>query len=205
MFFWPEKGELLGMFIMHVHDFIWSGKATFEERVIDKIRSTFYCSKESNDSFRYIGLNIEHSDDGLILHQRDYINESHALPITFLRQIRDKDELNIEEQTLLREPLIYIKFWKQACLPCLLFGPELFSLNKSQLCQLERCQQWFLKNVFYVPKFARGLILLKISNLNSIESEIDLKKLLFWGRLITEPNMFAVVKGLFRSRAASFF
>ena len=52
------------------------------------------------------------------------------------------------------KPLIYIKFWKQACLPCLLFGAELLSLNKSQLCQLERCQQWFLKNVFYVPKFA---------------------------------------------------
>ena len=103
------------------------------------------------------------------------------------------------------KPLIYIKFWKQACLPCLLSGAELFSLNKSQLCQLERCQQWFLKSVFYVPKFAPGHLLLKISNLNSIESEIDLKKLLFSGRLITEPNMSAVVKGLFRSRAASFF
>ena len=97
------------------------------------------------------------------------------------------------------KPLIYIKFWKQACLPCLLFGTERFSLNKSQLCQLERCQQWFLKNVFYVPKFAPGHLLLKILNLNSIESEIDLKKLLFLGRLITIPNMSAVVKGLFHS------
>ena len=56
-----------------------------------------------------------------------------------------------------------------------------------------------------MPKFAPGHHLLKISNLNSIESEIDLKKLLFLGRLITEPNMSAVVKGLFRSRAASYF
>ena len=110
-----------------------------------------------------------------------------------------------DSDRLKTKSLIYIKFWKQACLPCLLFGAELFSLNKSQLCQLERCQQWFLRNVFYVPKFAPGLLLLKISNLNSIESEIDLKKLLFWGRLFTEPNMFAVVKGLSRSRAASFF
>ena len=61
------------------------------------------------------------------------------------------------------------------------------------------------ENVFYVPKFAPGHLLLTISNLNSIESEIDIKKLLFLGRLITEPNMSAVVKGLFRSRAASFF
>ena len=84
------------------------------------------------------------------------------------------------------KPLIYIKFWKQACLPCLLFGAELFSLDKSQLCQLcqlcqlERCQQWFLKNVLYGPKFAPGLLLLKISNLNSIEPEIDLKNSCFW-------------------------
>ena len=54
-----------------------------------------------------------------------------------------------------------------------------------------------------MPKFAPGLLLLKISNLSSIESEIDLKKLLFLGRLITEPNMSAV--GLFRSRAPVFF
>ena len=72
------------MFIMHVDDFIWSDKATFEEKVIDKICSTFSCGKESDDSFRYIGLNIEHSGNGLILHQQDYINEIHALPITFL-------------------------------------------------------------------------------------------------------------------------
>ena len=36
-------------------------------------------------------------------------------------------------------PLVYIKFWRQACLPCLLFGTELFSLNASQLGKLERC------------------------------------------------------------------
>ena len=54
------------------------------------------------------------------------------------------------------KPLIYIKFWKQACLPCLLFGAELLSLNKSQLCQLERCQQWFLKNVFLCAQICTG-------------------------------------------------
>ena len=37
------------------------------------------------------------------------------------------------------KPLIYIKFWRQACLPSLLFGIELFTLNASQLTKLERC------------------------------------------------------------------
>ena len=64
-------------------------------------------------------------------------------------------------------PLVYIKFWRQACLPCLLFGTKLFSLYASKLGKLERCQQWFLKNVFHVPRFAAGKLLLRLANLNS--------------------------------------
>ena len=82
------------------------------------------------------------------------------------------------------KPLTYIKFWRQACLSSLLFGTERFTLNASQLTKLERCQQWFLKNIFYVPNFSPNSLLLKLSGLNSIESEIDLKKLMFfffWG------------------------
>ena len=86
------------------------------------------------------------------------------------------------------KPLVYIKFWKQACLPALLFGAELFSITTSQLSKLECCQQWILKKLFYVPNFAPSRLLLKFSDLNSIESEIDLKKLLFFGRLITESS-----------------
>ena len=78
-------------------------------------------------------------------------------------------------------PLIYVKFWRQACLPSLLFGTEFFTLNASKLIKLERCQQWFLKNIFYVPVFAPSSLLLKLSALNSIEAEIDLESLCFWG------------------------
>ena len=102
-------------------------------------------------------------------------------------------------------PLIYIKFWRQACLPSLLFCTELFTLNFSQMTKLEHCQQWFLKNILYVPNFSPNSLLLKLSGLNSIESEIDLKKLMFWGRLITEPKMAPAVRFLFSSRVDSFF
>ena len=77
-------------------------------------------------------------------------------------------------------PLVYIKFWKQACLPSLLFGSELFTLTPSLLLKLERCQLWFLKNTSYVPSFAYSTLILKLSVLNSVESEIDVKRLLFW-------------------------
>ena len=102
-------------------------------------------------------------------------------------------------------PLIYVKFWRQACLPTLLFGTELFTLTPTLLSRLERCQSWFLKNIFYVPKFAAGPVLQKLSGLNSIESEIAIKKLLFLGCLIKEPKMSPAVKNLFDSRTKSFF
>ena len=79
-------------------------------------------------------------------------------------------------------PLIYVKFWRQACLPSLLFGAELFTLTPSLLLKLERCQSWFLKKLFYVPDFAPPpppprALLLRLTDLNSIEAEIDMRKL----------------------------
>ena len=47
-------------------------------------------------------------------------------------------------------PLIYVNFWKQGCLPTHLFGAELFTLTPGLLLKLERCQSWFLKYIFYV-------------------------------------------------------
>ena len=57
----------------------------------------------------------------------------------------------------------------------------------------------------HVPNFAPNSIQLKLSGLNSIESEIDLKKLMFWERLITEPKMAPVARFLFPSKVDSFF
>ena len=48
---------------------------------------------------------------------------------------------------------IYIKFWQQACLPSLLYGVELFTVTPTLIEKFERCQMWFLKNLFFVPKF----------------------------------------------------
>ena len=101
--------------------------------------------------------------------------------------------------------LTYVKFWRQACLPSLLYGAELFTLTPRLLLKLERCQSWFLQQIFYVPSFTPGSILLKMSGLNSVASEIAIKKLLFLGRLITEPNMAPTVRNLFQCRVESYF
>ena len=101
--------------------------------------------------------------------------------------------------------LIYVKFWWQACLPTLFYSSELFTLTPSLLEKLERCQLWFIREIFYVPKFTPKQLLLKLSGLDSIESEIAVKKMLFLGRLISGGKTAPVVQNLFESRTQSYF
>ena len=75
-------------------------------------------------------------------------------------------------------PLIYVKYWKQVCLPSLIFGSEIFSLTPTLLSRLERCQRWFLRIVFHVPKFASSILIERLACVNSVESEIEYRKLL---------------------------
>ena len=87
--------------------------------------------------------------------------------------------------------------------PTLLYGTELFTLTPSLLTKLERCQQWFLKNISHVPKFSLRSLLFRLSSLNSVESQISIKHC-FLGRLLRE-NMAPVVRNLFQIRSQSFF
>ena len=101
--------------------------------------------------------------------------------------------------------LIDVKYWKQGCLPSLLFGSEIFFFTPTLLSRLERCQRWFLKIIFHVPKFASSIFIERLAGVNSVESEFDYCKLLFIGRLLSVQNLPVTVKTLFRTRIESFY
>ena len=61
------------------------------------------------------------------------------------------------------------------------------------------------ENVFYVPKFAPNQLLLTLSGLWFIHSEIGLRKLLFLGCMLTGDKMAPVVRNLFEIRSQSYF
>ena len=81
----------------------------------------------------------------------------------------------------------------------------MFTLTPTLLAKLERSQQWLLTNVFYVPMFAPKQLLLKLSDLKSIESEIALRRILFLGCLLSGDKMAPVVHVLFEIRANNYF
>ena len=47
--------------------------------------------------------------------------------------------------------LVYVTFWRQACLLSLLYGAEVFTLTLTLLTKLEYCESWFLNIIFYYP------------------------------------------------------
>ena len=63
----------------------------------------------------------------------------------------------------------------------------------------------FLRNFFMHQTLPPPPLLLRLTELNSIEAEIDMRKLLFLGRLVTEPKMAPSLRNLLRSRTESLF
>ena len=62
-------------------------------------------------------------------------------------------------------PMIYLKFWKQARIPTLLFGAEIWSLTSTHLEKLERCQRWFIRRLFHLPDYTSNEILVIVSGI----------------------------------------
>ena len=103
------------------------------------------------------------------------------------------------------DPLVYLKIWKQACILCLLFGSELWNLTTSDIEKLERCQRWFVRKVFYLSNHSDASRLQSISGLTSVELQIDIGKLFFFARIVSNDGMSPVVRDIFRFRAKEYF
>ena len=59
----------------HVDDFCWAGTKLFQNIVINHIRNAFTVSKEELQTFKYPGLSISQTNDGIFMHQNEYIEE----------------------------------------------------------------------------------------------------------------------------------
>ena len=103
--------------------------------------------------------------------------------------------------------MIYLKFWKQACIPTLIFGTEISSLmiTSTHLEKPERCQRWFIRRLFHLPDYTNNEILAIVSSIPSIATIINQKKLYFLGRIITLPENTYIVKAVMKSRFLDFF
>ena len=135
---------------MHVDDFIWAGTDDFETGVIQKVRSAFRCGKEEEKSFKYIGLNIEHSEDGIILQQHGYSSDMKMLNISELRSMRSNDDLSDTERTSLREVSGQLNWLSNQSRPDLSYDvlEMSMSVKKAQVSHLKQANKVIKKAKF---------------------------------------------------------
>ena len=64
-----KKGQLEGLILLHVDDFLLAGSDNFAVLVTKKIEDAFRIGKRKVTNFRYVGLDIEQTAEGIIVHQ----------------------------------------------------------------------------------------------------------------------------------------
>ncbi|WAR32008.1 hypothetical protein MAR_034550 [Mya arenaria] len=112
--------------------------------------------------------------------------------------------LSINIGTFHINPLTSASLVSKICIPKLLFGAELWNnLTKSNCMQLERFIRMAAKTIQRFPIRTRTDICLAMLGWKRIESEINLKKLMFLERLCNMPTS-VLTKQIFNKRLALF-
>ena len=81
-------------------------------------------------------------------------------------------------------PLTMRRIYNAVVLPKTLYGCEMwFNIHASHLTSLERAHRFCIKFMQFLPKTTSTDVALALFGINSLESEIDYRKLVFLGQL----------------------
>ena len=107
LFYWYDDTDkiLLGIFIMHVDDFIYSGTKVFKETVINRLIHVYKVGKIEENSFKYIGIQISNNNGTILVDQTCYVSNLEEIPISKERALRKNDELSSKELSQLRSTI----------------------------------------------------------------------------------------------------
>ena len=67
------KQKLEGVLLIHVDDVFFFGTGKFLKEVIEPFKSTFKISRQDAGAFKYLGINMIQSEDGVELNQKGYL------------------------------------------------------------------------------------------------------------------------------------
>ena len=84
-----EEGQLTGLCIMHVDDFLVGGTEAFESMLNNKLKKRFSFGRTETGRFKFTGLNIEQKNDGVFVDQIEFIK---SLKPIQLNGVGPKDE-----------------------------------------------------------------------------------------------------------------
>ena len=96
-FYWYHEGQLEGVFLMHVDDYLWGGSNNFVNFVISKLCSNFMVGQQSREIFKYIGLEVKQDKKCITLSQNEYLKSVQPIHISAGRANQKADPCNEDE------------------------------------------------------------------------------------------------------------
>ena len=90
LLFWHKNGEVYGILVVHVDDFLWSGSNEFVSHVIELLKKIFNISREHESAFQYIGLNVKQENQAIIVDQMNCIQSIQPINID-QKRLKHKD------------------------------------------------------------------------------------------------------------------
>ena len=90
-----KDNKLIGLCALHVDDFLTAGTKQFEALLDKRLQGRFTFGKIELHKFKFTGLNIEQTEDGIYIDQIDYIQS--LKPIETQRVANKDEKLNNKE------------------------------------------------------------------------------------------------------------
>lgn len=97
-----SSGELVGLLVSHIDDFLHAGEGVFDTEVMAGLRNRFLAGKLEEDHFTYIGFTVKRDKLGILLDQNKYVEDIHLENISPGRSAQKCDNLNERERTQYR-------------------------------------------------------------------------------------------------------
>jgi len=129
LYTYHNEEQLLGMFICHVDDFLYSGNQIFIDKVIKQVMNKFSMSSAKSGSFTYIGLHLTQTDEGIEMDQLKFIeNQMFHLDWSKFRKRGSKEILDSSEKQQYQSMLGKVNWIAHQSRPDLAFFAFNFSL-----------------------------------------------------------------------------
>ena len=94
--------QLEGILITHVDDFLFAGTEKFYQSVINSLKQTFPISKESSSAFKYIGVELQQTSNGINIAQEKYLDKLKEIEVSSSRLKEKTSPITEEERSELR-------------------------------------------------------------------------------------------------------
>ena len=103
LFYLITDGQLRGVMVCHIDDFIHAGDFVFGEEMMSKLRSRFLAGKLEVGQFTYVGFQVTQTVNAIVMDQTEYMRGLDDVALSPKRACQMQELLMPEEQTVSRE------------------------------------------------------------------------------------------------------